>query len=489
MNNDCQNMPLIQAVNKASLFLLDSDTGSFEEKLFAAMGVMAAATDVDRVYIWKNHMISGVLHCTQIYEWSDNVTPQQNNELTVDIPYSDVAPDWEEILSQDKCINGLVRNMADETKDHLTAQGIISILVVPVFLQGSFWGFVGFDDCHKERLFSSAEEMVLRSSGLLFAHAYQKNEMLCEIEKNNELNLAALSSAPIGLAIFDENFCLYECNGAMLRIFENMEKYYFLEHFFELSPESQADGMNSKEKAHSNFLRALGGENVKTEWMHRSPNDEPIPCEVTLVGAKIGDKQVVLWYAYDLRRIKKLQMDLDIAKKEMHIDSLTGIYNRRYFDETLPVLIHMLSRCKAHLSVLMLDIDHFKKYNDTYGHLSGDDCLRKVAMILQKSQAREEDFIARYGGEEFVIVLPSTDEHGALFIAEKILKLIRAANILHEQSPIADRVTLSIGIASSKTCYTQTKEAYTKLADEALYTSKREGRDRYTFKALPDIRR
>ena len=481
MKNNCQNIALVQAVNKVSSFLLNSDTGSFEEKLFAAMGVMAAATDVDRVYIWKNHLINGVLHCTQIYEWSENVTPQQATELTIHIPYSDVAPDWEDILSQDRCINSLVQNMAGETREHLTSQGIISILIVPVFLRGDFWGFVGFDDCHKERLFSEDEEMVLRSGSLLFAHAYQKNEIFYEMKKSSKLAQVILNTTPIGLIIFDENFRPYDCNDAVLEIFEHMTKDYFLEHFFELSPESQLDGMNSKEKAHSNFQRALVGEYVKEEWIHCSPNSEPIPCEITLVGVKVGDKQMVLWYVYDLRHVKKLEMDLDRAKSQIYLNSLTGIYNRRYFDETLSFFMHILSRNNSYLSVLMLDVDYFKQYNDTYGHHSGDDCLKKVASILLKSLARKEDFVVRYGGEEFAIVLPNTNEQGARFIAENILQNIHTANILHKQSPIADHITLSIGITSSKTCYTQTKDDYTKRADEALYVSKHNGRNRYTF--------
>ena len=484
MNSGSQNIALVKAVNEASFFLLDSDINNFDEKLFAAMGTIAAATDVDRVYIWKNHLIDEVLHCTQIYEWSENVTPQQDSELTANVPYNDVAPDWEEVLSQNKCINSLVRDMVDETREHLASQGVISILVVPVFLQGSFWGFVGFDDCHKERLFGKAEEMVLRSASLLFANAYQKNEALREMEKNIELKLAVLNSAPIGLIIFDENFHLHDCNDAMLGIFGTVEKEYFLERFFEFSAGSQPDGMSSEEKAHSNFMRALSGECVKEEWMHRCPGGEPIPCEITLVGAKIGDKQVVLWYGYDLRRVKKLEKDLGIAKNKMFMDSLTGVYNRRYFDETLLNIIHMLSRSDTHLSVLMLDIDHFKQYNDAYGHLIGDECLKKVAAILRKSLERDSDFVARYGGEEFVIVLPNTSKNGACYIAERILEKIRAANIPHEKSPVSNRVTASIGIASSKAYYTQTKEDYAKHADEALYASKRGGRDRYSLNEM-----
>ena len=482
-----QNIILMQAVNKASFFLLDSNVNSFAENLFQAMAVMASAVDVDRVYIWKNHLIDGTLHCTQVYEWSENVTPQQDNEYTANIPYSDVAPDWEDILSKGESINSLVRDMAAETREHLTSQGVISILVEPVFLQGNFWGFVGFDDCHKERLFNEAEEAVLRSSSLLFAHAYQKNEISREVEENNEFNRILFNSAPIGLTIFDNNFIPLDCNDTVLAMYGGISKEYYLNHFFDLSPEYQPDGMRSKDKAYAYLKYVLNGEYMKMEWLHCLPSGELIPCEITLSGVKIGSKHIVLGYLYDLRHIKKLEEDLDRVKNQVYLDSLTGIYNRRYFDETLSDTILTQSRSNSTLSVLMLDIDYFKQYNDTYGHHSGDECLKKVADVLTKSMARKEDFVARFGGEEFVIVLPNTGESGACLIAEKIIENFRNANIPHEKSQVANYVTVSIGVVSGKAHYAQTKESYIMLADEMLYISKQNGRNMYKFQQLPSV--
>ena len=479
-----QDIRLMQAINQASFFLLDSDTNSFAENLFQAMNTIALAVKVDRVYIWKNRSIDGKLHCTQVYEWSENVTPQQDNEYTANIPYSDVAPGWEEILSQGKSINSLVRDMAAETRDHLTSQGIISILVMPVFLQGCFWGFVGFDDCRKERLFNRIEEMVLRSCSLLFAHAYQKNEIYREIYENHELNRLMFNSMPIGLTIFDDNYIPQDCNEAILAMYGGISKEYYFANFSKLSPEYQPDGAKSQDKVFANLRHALLGEHIKMEWMHCSPHGELIPCEVTLTGTKIGRKYVVLGYTYDLRRVKDLEVDLAKAKDQIYFDPLTGIYNRRYLDEALARIMRLSSRSNAALSVLMLDIDYFKNYNDTYGHNCGDICLKKVADIMAKSLTREDDFVARFGGEEFVIVLPNTDEHGARLIAEKILVNIRNANILHEQSQIANHVTISIGAVSGKMHHTQTQENYIVLADKTLYASKQNGRDRYTFQRM-----
>jgi len=163
------------------------------------------------------------------------------------------------------------------------------------------------------------------------------------------------------------------------------------------------------------------------------------------------------------------------------IDQLTGIYNRRYLDGSLKKIIKFNSRTGGYLSVLMLDIDFFKKYNDTYGHDAGDACLKKVAAALSQCVTREGDFVARYGGEEFAAILPNTDENGARVIAEKMLEKMRECNIPHEKSDIASHVTISIGGTTGVVSHLQQGSEYIKTADKALYESKQNGRYRYTF--------
>ena len=168
------------------------------------------------------------------------------------------------------------------------------------------------------------------------------------------------------------------------------------------------------------------------------------------------------------------------------IDPLTGIYNRRYLDGSLKKMIKLHSRTGASLSVLMIDIDFFKKYNDTYGHDAGDNCLRIIAAVLSQCVIRDEDFIARYGGEEFAVVLPNTDENGARLIAERMLEKVRESNIPHSTSDIAGYVTVSIGSTTGIINHLQHGSDYIKAADKALYESKSNGRNRYTFKDFPE---
>ena len=169
---------------------------------------------------------------------------------------------------------------------------------------------------------------------------------------------------------------------------------------------------------------------------------------------------------------------------KIHYDGLTGIYNRRYFDENLDRLLKSVSRSNGSLSLMMIDIDFFKYYNDTYGHSKGDECLKIIAKTLKQGATRADDFVARYGGEEFAVVLPNTKEIGAVNVANRLLEAIRNCKIPHESSPIADHVTISIGVTTGAANFMQSVEEYINRADEMLYKSKHEGRNRYNFSDL-----
>ncbi len=190
-----------------------------------------------------------------------------------------------------------------------------------------------------------------------------------------------------------------------------------------------------------------------------------------------------------LRRITRISdktaVDLNTSKLDLmdkvHYDPLTGIYNRRYMDDALKRVIKTISRSGGMLSVLMIDVDFFKRYNDTYGHGLGDICLKAIADTLKNTITRAADFAVRYGGEEFLVVLPDTGESGACLIADKLLRGVRNLNIPHEKNDAAGYVTISIGVTSSTVVHTQKNSDYIEQADKALYMSKQNGRNRYTF--------
>ncbi|CAA7617683.1 diguanylate cyclase [Magnetospirillum sp. SS-4] len=165
-------------------------------------------------------------------------------------------------------------------------------------------------------------------------------------------------------------------------------------------------------------------------------------------------------------------------------DGLTGLANRRSFDERLEAdWLHSM-REGAPLSLLLVDVDHFKLYNDTYGHQKGDSCLKAVAGALDRQVFRPADLAARYGGEEFAVIMPTTDEDGARHVAERLREAVFELNLPHSASQTADRVTLSVGIASVVPVEGMTPQELIEAADAALYRAKHRGRNRVMGREL-----
>lgn len=203
--------------------------------------------------------------------------------------------------------------------------------------------------------------------------------------------------------------------------------------------------------------------------------------------AKVGSlftSMVVLMSLYvDLtllyRRLRQVNTMLaQLASR----DGLTGLANRRTFDEMLATEWRRAQRLQQPLALLMLDVDHFKLYNDTYGHLSGDDCLRKVAGVIATQGARPGDLAARYGGEEFAVILPNTDATGATNLATRIRDGVAALDLAHLQSGL-QRVSISAGVAVMQPSAELEPSALIARADKALYQAKHLGRDRVNFAA------
>ena len=191
-------------------------------------------------------------------------------------------------------------------------------------------------------------------------------------------------------------------------------------------------------------------------------------------------EEVLRAIARAMLRLSAIQTQLLQANKELdevaHFDVLTQVMNRRGYEDMLSRLWKDHERRKADLSILLMDIDHFKKYNDGYGHIKGDECLREVAQVLKKELKRPIDVIARYGGEEFVVILPGTNKAGAKLVADRFLNALKAANMPHEYSDSASYVTVSIG--SAEATEDDSTESLLKRADEALYQAKESGRNR-----------
>lgn len=159
------------------------------------------------------------------------------------------------------------------------------------------------------------------------------------------------------------------------------------------------------------------------------------------------------------------------------IDSLTGLYNRRHFDDSLQAAWHIAGDRNLPISLLFIDVDCFKKFNDTYGHQTGDECLKRVANVFSSLEVRPGDVIARYGGEEFVIILQGVENRAALSLAESIRQKIEELNVPHRASSVAGCVTASVGVATMVPSQVSSTRRIIELADKALYQAKTIGRN------------
>jgi diguanylate cyclase (GGDEF)-like protein len=179
-----------------------------------------------------------------------------------------------------------------------------------------------------------------------------------------------------------------------------------------------------------------------------------------------------------------LKAQTDLLRQMIFIDGLTGVANRRCFDERLSTEWLRAARGSSPMALMMLDVDHFKLYNDRYGHLAGDECLRRVASAIKGGLLRPSDLVARYGGEEFACILPGSDFEGALAVGNRIEQRIRELEIEHAGSDVCATVTVSIGVAMSLPDPKGDPARLLALADAQLYRAKHSGRGRVCTAAL-----
>jgi len=228
---------------------------------------------------------------------------------------------------------------------------------------------------------------------------------------------------------------------------------------------------------------ALGKREALAAWQLEAQLSLLVVCGLLGLTGLIG-----WWLLRAMRRRSDAEGELRVAQQHlldsnrqlerlaMH-DALTGLANRRCFDETLHQEFARARRNGTALALLMIDVDHFKAYNDHYGHLAGDACLQQVAQRLSSCVRRPPDLLARYGGEELAVVLPETDAAGAVAVAQAMLVSLGQEPIAHRASPF-QQVTVSIGIASVSGSPRDSEQALLACADQALYTAKAAGRNR-----------
>ena len=187
-------------------------------------------------------------------------------------------------------------------------------------------------------------------------------------------------------------------------------------------------------------------------------------------------------YELGIEKVNQTLTDANIQLETLsRVDALTGVANRRHFDETLASYVSTMSRTGSTLTLILCDVDHFKNYNDCYGHQAGDDCLHNIAKAMELSFTRAGDLVARYGGEELAVILPNVSREIAMMLAERMRAGIEALAMAHADSSVAEVVTVSVGVTVQMPGKDMSAAELIKKADEALYRAKKGGRNRVEY--------
>ncbi|MEG4227246.1 diguanylate cyclase [Microcoleus sp. N9_B2] len=372
--------------------------------------------------------------------------------------------------------------------------GIRSLVVVPLFYQDDRVGVLKVvsatpcafteSDIHTLQLMAG----FLAGSLHLASEFDAKNFLLSQLQESEERYRSVITSMTEGVVLQLANGQITACNASAERILgltpEQMMGRTSVDLDWRIVREDGKPFPGQQHpatitlrtgEARSNVVMGVHKPDGTLTWI--SINSQPL--------FHLNQSQpyaVVATFADITERKQAEEMLRHRAEKERLIattDGLTQIANRRCFDERLQLEWHRLMQGKQQLSLIMLDVDYFKRYNDFYGHQAGDTCLVKVAKAAAASVKRSADLFVRYGGEEFAAILPSTDAAGAIAVAESIREAIRDLAIPHEQSDVSVIVTVSMGIATVIPTAERSPDELVALADRELYDAKRQGRDRY----------
>jgi len=517
------------ALNKALEILVSYTEREVDDILSNGLWPIADAADLDRIIVFRISNRDDLV-CGEKYRWDRVIggTAPIDDALK-ELPVTSAVIRWLSVMSDDSCISLRRGEFKEDEAAFLSPRDVMSILIVPVFTEGVLWGIVTFQDNTRERDFDEDCVAMLRStarvcvSTIIRAEKTRSTEQAMEAIKRHEsikdtLNRISdiflsrnedkiedtMAAGVCLIANIAEIDRLILCRNHISADSLYVSEVYRWDRSSGGSTELTADLIDIpytrlipdweeplSNGHHINSPSRLLSENAANMLLSFGVlTAAVIPIHINNVYwgfALFGDTRNERYFEEDIIEMMRTATFLfanAFIRTEVDYDSLTGIYNRRFLDNNMKRIISLLSRSENLLSILMIDIDFFKRYNDTYGHLEGDKCLKIVAQTLFRSIKRANDFIARYGGEEFIAILPHTDEHGARLIADKLLDSIRNCNIPHEQNDAADCVTISIGVTTGKVTYVHNAEDFLKKADELLYKSKVGGRNRYSFEYL-----
>jgi len=358
-----QRERLLNTVNNvASVLLSINDEKSFEASLLKSFELVGNCLNVDRVQIWCNETIDGELHFVHWYEW---LSDYGRNNVPVPIglhfSYSSI-PEWESLFRRGENINSPLSGLKEDKQAFLNSYGMKSIVIIPMFLEGNFWGFFSIDDCRRERTFSDDEMHILVSAGLMMSSAVNRNMQSAKMRDVDERMRIMFNTMPLGAIIRYDNLNYFDCNKSIVNMFELSDEQEFSDKFDQLSPERQPDGILSRKKIDDFVGKALADGYCRFEWMHQKLNGELIPCEVTLMRVKYNNEFTLTAYVRDLRELKT---------------SIEKIYKS---EQSLSILSNILNSIDAQVYVIVPHSGEILFVNDRMKNdfKVGDDCIGKL---------------------------------------------------------------------------------------------------------------
>jgi PAS domain S-box-containing protein len=302
-----QRTRLLNTVNVAASILLNNeDMFAFEASLLKCFNLIGHCLDADRVQIWRNEMFENELHFVLRYEWLSNYGKGCSS-----VPYGlhfsyNMKKEWLELFLRGEFINAPLSEMTEEDRAFLKNFEMKSTIIIPMFLEGNFWGLFSIDDCRREHIFSEDEVNILSSAGLMMISAVNRNVQAIKMRETEERIRIMMDAAPLCMIFWDGKLNIADCNNEAVKMFGFSDKEEFLSKFIYLSPEYQPDGTNSAEKGVRLVRKALEEGYSRFEWMHKKPDGEQIPAEVTCIHVKHRDELTVIEYIRDLREQKAM---------------------------------------------------------------------------------------------------------------------------------------------------------------------------------------
>jgi len=306
---------LLDTVNTiASILLANNDMAVFDSSIIKCFELIGHCMDVDRVYIWRSEIIDNEQYFSQRYEWLSSYG-KKCRKIPKNLQFPPkIKKEWTEKFRRNEYIIAPISKLHQDDRDFLSAYDVKSIIIIPMFLDGEFWGFFNIDDCRREHILTDEEINIITSAGLMMSSAVNRNIQAVKMRETEERVQIMIDAAPLCAIFWDCNLRLIDCNQEAVRMFGLESKKEFIEKFYNLSPEYQPDGVFSSVKGSRLVRKALDEGYSRFEWLHQKQDGEQIPSEITCIRVKHKDEYTVTEYIRDLREQKAMIAEMRKAE-------------------------------------------------------------------------------------------------------------------------------------------------------------------------------